>query len=97
MMNKGMRDHLKCMDDMYNLMSTMWNESNPKNYLDFRTFIMGVQGNDEIFPGGVLYKGVSDQKLAYRGESGAQDSIIPSLDNAFGIEYPRNALTEYLF
>jgi indoleamine 2,3-dioxygenase len=95
--NKGMQDHLKCMDDMYNIMSDMWTESNPKNYLDFRSYIMGIQGNDDIFPGGVLYKGVSDKKFEFRGESGAQDSIIPSLDSAFGLEYPRNALTEYLF
>jgi hypothetical protein len=38
----------------------MWSESSPKNYLNFRTFIMGITGNDDIFPGGVLYKGVSD-------------------------------------
>jgi len=32
---------------------------------------MGIKGNDDIFPGGVLYKGVSDVKLSYRGETGA--------------------------
>jgi indoleamine 2,3-dioxygenase len=35
--------------------------------------------------------------MRFRGETGAQDSIIPSTDNAFGLEYPRNSLTEYLF
>lgn len=45
---------------MYDLFTTMWKESAPKNYLKYRTFIMGIQGNDDIFPGGVLYEGVSD-------------------------------------
>lgn len=58
---------------------------------------MGIKGNDDIFPGGVLYKGVSDVKLSYRGETGAQDSIIPATDSAFGLDYPQNSLTEYLF
>lgn len=54
-------------------MARMWNESKPKNYLKYRTFIMGIQGNDDIFPGGgVEYEGVSDGKrLAFRGETGA--------------------------
>lgn len=97
MVNEGMNEHLKCLKDMYEIMSTMWHETNPKNYLNYRTFIMGIQGNDDIFPGGVLYKGLSEKRLAFRGETGAQDSIIPSVDNAFGLDYPRNSLTEYLF
>lgn len=97
MANAGMRAHLQCFQDMFNIMSTMWHESNPKNYLNYRTFIMGVKGNDDIFPGGVLYKGVSDERMAFRGESGAQDSCIPCVDSAFGMDYPRNSLTEYLF
>jgi len=58
---------------MFDIMARMWNESKPKNYLKYRTFIMGIQGNDDIFPGGgVEYEGVSDGKrLAFRGETGA--------------------------
>lgn len=40
-MNQGMRDHLKAITDMFNLMKNMWTESNPKAFLNFRTFIMG--------------------------------------------------------
>ena len=82
---------------MNEIFKKIWTVSAPKEYLEFRTFIMGVQGNDDIFPNGVLYHGVSDTPLRYRGETGAQDSIIPSVDNAFGLTYPRNSLTEYLF
>lgn len=58
---------------------------------------MGVRGNEDIFPNAVVYKGVSDTPQSYRGETGAQDSIIPSVDISLGLEYPRNQLTEYLF
>jgi indoleamine 2,3-dioxygenase len=82
---------------MNDIFKKIWTVSSPKNYLDFRTFIMGTQGNEDIFPNGVLYKGVWDAPKVFRGETGAQDSIIPSVDNAFGLDYPRNSLTEYLF
>ena len=32
----------------------MWKASSPKGYLGFRTFIMGITGNDDIFPRGVV-------------------------------------------
>jgi indoleamine 2,3-dioxygenase len=57
---------------MNDIFRRMWNVSNPKGYLNFRTFIMGVKGNDEIFPGGVIYKGLNNNEpLSYRGETGA--------------------------
>lgn len=89
--------HLEALREFSSIFSQMWNVSTPTKYLDFRTFIMGIQGNDDIFPNGVLYRGVSDTPLRFRGETGAQDSIIPSTDSAFGLDYPRNGLTEYLF
>lgn len=82
---------------MNDIFKRMWNVSTPAKYLNFRTFIMGIQGNDDIFPNGVTYKGCSDTPWRFRGETGAQDSIIPATDNAFGLDYPRNTLTEYLF
>ena len=46
----------------------MWNVSKPKSYLKFRTFIMGVKGNeDTIFPNGVSYRGVEDHPRYERG------------------------------
>lgn len=85
------------MNEINTIFSKIWTVTSPVNYLEFRTFIMGSQGNEDIFPNGVLYKGVSDTPQVYRGETGAQDSIIPSVDTAFGLSYPRNALTDYLF
>jgi indoleamine 2,3-dioxygenase len=71
LMNKGMLQHLKTLQEMHSIMSHMWHESSPKGYLNFRTFIMGIKGNEDIFPNGVLYEGVSDIPFAFRGETGA--------------------------
>jgi len=32
---------------------------------------MGTKGNEDIFPNGVLYEGVSDDPFSFRGETGA--------------------------
>lgn len=60
----------------------MWNLSRPDAYNNFRTFIMGIK-NQSMFPNGVIYEGVNDEPRYYRGESGANDSIIPTNDNLF--------------
>ncbi|GIS00720.1 MAG: hypothetical protein CM15mP102_15400 [Flavobacteriales bacterium] len=35
----------------------MWEASRWKHYNDFRVFIMGIKGNNEIFGDGVIYEG----------------------------------------
>jgi hypothetical protein len=69
--NEGMMKSLNTLQRMHCVFAEMWGESSPRGYLNFRTFIMGITGNDDIFPGGVLYKGVSTEKLSFRGETGA--------------------------
>ncbi|CAG8438240.1 3341_t:CDS:10 [Ambispora gerdemannii] len=78
-------------------MENMWERSNHEDYLKFRTFIMGSK-NQPMFPNGVIYEGVSDKPLYYRGESGANDSMIPCMDNLLQItaQMPNNPLTEVL-
>jgi len=98
MFNDGLKKLNAYFEDILEIFNLMWNESIPKNYLNFRTFIMGVQGNDEIFPNKMLYKGCYDNvPQAFRGETGAQDSIIPATDSALGLVYPQNQLTQYLW
>ena len=48
-----------------------------------------------MFPKGVIYEGVSDVPVTYRGESGANESIIPSIDNFVELtsKMPENPLT----
>jgi indoleamine 2,3-dioxygenase len=77
----------------------MWTASRHEHYNDFRVFIMGIKGNQDIFGDGVVYEGCFDnQPQQFRGQTGAQDSIIPLMDIFTGIVdyYPTNQLTEYL-
>ncbi|CAO3686796.1 unnamed protein product [Umbelopsis ramanniana] len=80
-----------------NEMEMMWSRSEPGDYMKFRTFIMGTK-NQPMFPNGVVYEGVSDTPLFYRGESGANDSMVPLGDNLLQLtsHMPKNPLTEVL-
>jgi len=79
----------------------MWRASRPERYNDFRVFIMGITGNEAIFGPGVVYQGVEkfgEKPMQFRGQTGAQDDIIPACDILLGIDdtYPTNDLTDYL-
>jgi len=92
----------QCADTMEQINSRrreMWSASKPANYNDFRIFIMGIKGNDNIFGAGLVYdKCFGNKPQKFRGQTGAQDSIIPMIDIFCGIVdfYPENKLTEYL-
>ena len=73
----------------------MWNKSRPRDYTSFRTFIFGIT-SQSMFPNGVIYEGVSSEPLSFRGESGANDSMIPLLDNLLQFRMPATPLTEIL-
>jgi indoleamine 2,3-dioxygenase len=53
----------------------MWNRSKPAGYTTFRTFIFGIT-SQSMFPKGVIYEGVSEEPMSFRGESGANDSMV---------------------
>ena len=77
----------------------MWTASRHERYNDFRVFIMGIKGNDSIFGEGLIYEDCfNNEPQQYRGQTGAQDNIIPMMDIFSGIVdyYPDNKLTEYL-
>ncbi|ORX49862.1 hypothetical protein DM01DRAFT_1409315 [Hesseltinella vesiculosa] len=78
-------------------MEMMWSRSLPEDYIHFRTFIMGTK-NQPMFPDGVVYEGVSDEPVVHRGESGANDSMVPLGDNLLQIteRMPENPLTKVL-
>lgn len=80
-----------------NSRKSMWEASRYSRYNDFRVYIMGITGNESIFPNGVKYEPENTARF-YRGQSGSQDSIIPFLDNFFRVcdFYPKNELTDYL-
>lgn len=55
----------------------MWKKSKPNDYNSFRTFIFGIT-KQSMFPHGVVYEGVSEEVMSFRGESGANDSMVRS-------------------
>jgi len=79
-------------------METMWARSKPMEYTSFRTFIFGIT-SQPMFPNGVIYEGVDEfegKPQRFRGESGANDSMVPLVDNLLGVEMPDTPLTAIL-
>ncbi|GMK57446.1 hypothetical protein CspeluHIS016_0402800 [Cutaneotrichosporon spelunceum] len=95
--DQAMKDLLATYQQINGVMETMWGRSRPEGYLAYRTFIMGTK-NQPMFPNGVMYEGVSDEPFKMRGESGANDSMVPLGDNLLEItsKMPVNPLTEVL-
>jgi indoleamine 2,3-dioxygenase len=93
-----MKNLVSCMKKINAVMEDMWSKSEPRDYLKFRTFIMGIKDQTEMFPNGVIYEGVDPKPRFYRGESGANDSIIPTCDNLLQLTWkmPQNPMTEIL-
>ena len=73
----------------------MWSRSKPGSYTSFRTFIFGIT-SQSMFPKGVVYEGVSEEPMSFRGETGANDSMIPLCDNLLQVTMPETPLTEIL-
>lgn len=87
---------LSAMQRIESAMEAMWAHSRPKDYISYRTFIFGIT-NQSMFPSGVVYEGENNgDPMSFRGESGANDSIVPLLDNLLQIPMPANPLTSIL-
>ncbi|RFU33314.1 hypothetical protein B7463_g2985, partial [Scytalidium lignicola] len=93
--DKAMNQVVDSMDKINNVMDTMWGKSKPRDYTSFRTFIFGIT-SQSMFPHGVVYEGVSEKPLSFRGESGANDSMVPLMDNFLQISMPSTPLTAIL-
>jgi indoleamine 2,3-dioxygenase len=67
-------------------------------YTRVRPYIFGWK-NHPALPDGVVYEGVAEYEgkpQLFRGETGAQSSIIPALDAALGVQHHPDPLREYL-
>ena len=93
--NDGLSQLTLALKKINSVMEHMWAKSKPGDYNSFRTFIFGIT-SQSMFPHGVVYEGVSDEPMSFRGESGANDSMIPLCDNLLQIEMPDTPLTEIL-
>jgi indoleamine 2,3-dioxygenase len=97
--NKSLNNHFLTFTNIIATLQTMWKASKQSDYLSFRTFIMGQMGNKLTYPDETItfVTDEGEETHSYRGETGAQDSIVPSVDNFLNLSYPENKLTEYLF
>lgn len=94
--NEGMDCIVDALTKINRVMETMWNKSNPMEYTSFRTFIFGIT-SQSMFPNGVVYEGLNNNKpMSFRGESGANDSMVPLMDNFLQVPMPNTPLTEIL-
>ena len=67
-------------------------------YHRVRPYIHGWKNHPDL-PDGLIYEGVAaydGQPQKFRGETGAQSSIIPSLDAMLGVAHQEDALSLYL-
>jgi indoleamine 2,3-dioxygenase len=95
-LNQGLEKILGAMKKINGVMETMWDKSRPMEYTSFRTFIFGIT-SQSMFPEGVVYEGVNGGKpMSFRGESGANDSMVPLMDNLLQVPMPDTPLTEIL-
>jgi indoleamine 2,3-dioxygenase len=67
-------------------------------YLRVRPYINGWKENLAL-PNGLVYRGVKEfgkKPQQFKGETGAQSSIVPTLDAAFGVTHKQSPLTMHL-
>lgn len=67
-------------------------------YHRVRPYIHGWKGNPAL-PDGLVYEGVDDYKgqpQAFRGQTGSQSSIVPTMDALFGIRHDDDPLKQFL-
>lgn len=95
-LNRGLSGILEAMTSINGVMETMWAKSRPTEYTSFRTFIFGIT-SQSMFPHGVVYEGLNDDEpMSFRGESGANDSMVPLMDNLLQVPMPSTPLTAIL-
>jgi indoleamine 2,3-dioxygenase len=89
----------RTVDTMHEILLRMPERCDPYIYFNrVRPYIHGW-ANHPALPAGMLYEGVDEYggaRQKFRGETGAQSAIIPSLDAALGITHAEDMLRSYL-
>lgn len=82
------------LDEMNKIMDRMTEKCDPYIYYNrVRNFIFGWMNNPEL-PNGVFYEGVKEwegEGQKFRGETGAQSSIIPTFDAVLGLQFDKTS------
>jgi indoleamine 2,3-dioxygenase len=89
----------RCLSQIYKTLLRMPERCDPYIYYHrVRPYIHGWRDHP-LFPQGLIYKGVVDyggKPQQFRGETGAQSSLVPSLDALLGIEHKNDYMRHYL-
>jgi indoleamine 2,3-dioxygenase len=95
----GLRTVAVTLEEMHATLARMPERCDPYIYYHrVRPYIHGWKDQPAL-AAGVVYEGVGEyggKPQRFRGETGAQSTIIPSLDAALGIHHPEGPLSEYL-
>ncbi len=90
---------VESMAQAYSTLTRMPDHCDPYIYFHrVRPYIHGWKNNPTT-PNGMIYEGVAEydgKPQTFHGETGAQSSIIPSLDALLGVEHESDPLKEYL-
>ena len=87
----------KSLVEVIEIFSRMTERCDPYIYYHrVRPFIFGSKDNPDLKSGLIFENQFENTAQFYRGETGAQSSIVPSLDGALGIQHSNDTLKHYL-
>ncbi len=93
----GLREVVASLQDINTTMNRMPEYCDPYIYYTrVRPYIFGTKNNPAL-PDGLKYEGCfGGVAQFYRGETGAQSAIVPTIDGLLGIQHENDPLREYL-
>lgn len=84
------------LEQMCSVLDRMPEHCDPYIYFNrVRPYIHGWKNNPAL-QNGLIYEGVSETPRFYKGETGAQSSIIPCFDALLGVKHADNPLKQHL-
>ena len=97
LLSKNLRKIAKAMKEVNSIFARMPESCDPYVYYHrVRPFIFGTKDNPDLKKGLIYKNQFNNKPQFYRGETGAQSSIIPLLDGALGVKHTNDNLRHYL-
>ena len=95
--NTNLKKILMSLKNVNNIFSKMPEKCDPYIYYHrVRPYIFGTKDNPDLKKGLIYENQFNNKPQFYRGETGAQSSILPFLDGALGIYHSNDNLRHYL-
>ena len=96
-MKNGLKKVAQSLMAMNKTMNKMPEKCDPYIYYTrVRPYIFGTKNNPDL-PNGLVYEGCyENEPQLFRGETGAQSSIVPAIDGLLGVIHKNVPLKEYL-